>query len=727
MTCRLGVDIGGTFTDFALFDEGGGRVAIHKRLTTPADPSAAVVEGAADLLARENVPMAEVEAVAHGATLVTNSIIERRGATTGMLVTAGFRDILDMGFEQRYDLFDLRLRWPDPLVPRRRRREVRERVAADGAVVEPLDLDGVREAVRDLVDSAGIEALAVCFLHAYANPAHEEAAAALVRAEFPGLYVSRSADVFANMREYERWTTATMNAYAQPMFDRYVERLEHGLAALGFTGRLHVMTSSGASIVPETARRFPVRALESGPAAGALMSARHGRSLGLPDLLSFDMGGTTAKGALIRRFAPLKQYELEVGRVHEYKRGSGLPAKLPVIDMIEIGSGGGSLARVDERGLIRVGPRSAGADPGPACYGRGGTGATLTDANVVLGYLDPDSFLGGAMRLDPAAARAAIERDVAGPAGLDPIRAAWGVHEIANEDVARAFRIHASERGFDYRNSSMVAFGGSGPAHALAIARKLRIPRVVFPIGAGVMSALGLLASPLGFEVARSRRVFAADLDAGGFERSFAPLVEEASGFLRRAGVPDPAIACRLDMRYQGQGYEIEVTLPDGGSRAGRAAAFERLDDLFRARYAEIFAETFLDEPLEIVSWKVEAAGPEAALDYRGLRGGAARGGAKRARRVWFGDAFVECEALDRYALEPGAAVEGPAVVEEPESTCVLGPGDRATVDERLNLVAELADGTDGPGADEPAGGGPGGGRPAGGGAEEGRAEGERG
>ena len=722
MTYRLGVDIGGTFTDFALFDEGGGRVAIHKRLTTPADPSAAVVEGAADLLARENVPMAEVEAIAHGATLVTNSIIERRGATTGMLVTAGFRDILDMGFEQRYDLFDLRLRWPDPLVPRRRRREVRERVAADGAVVEPLDLDGVREAVQDLVDSARIEALAVCFLHAYANPAHEEAAAALVRDEFPGLYVSRSADVFANMREYERWTTATMNAYAQPMFDRYVERLEHGLAALGFVGRLHVMTSSGASIVPDTARRFPVRALESGPAAGALMSARHGRGLGLPDLLSFDMGGTTAKGALIRRFAPLKQYELEVGRVHEYKRGSGLPAKLPVIDMIEIGSGGGSLARVDERGLIRVGPRSAGADPGPACYGRGGTGATLTDANVVLGYLDPDSFLGGAMRLDAAAARAAIERGVAGPAGLDPIRAAWGVHEIANEDVARAFRIHASERGFDYRNSSMVAFGGSGPAHALAIARKLRIPRVVFPIGAGVMSALGLLASPLGFEVSRSRRGFVADLDVREFERRIAPLVDEAAGFLRRAGVPDPAIACRLDMRYQGQGYEIEVTLPGGGARAGRADAFGRLDDLFRARYAEIFAETFLDEPLEIVSWKVEAAGPEAALDYRGLRGGAARGGAKRARRVWFGDAFVECEVLDRYALEPGAAVEGPAVVEEPESTCVLGPGDRATVDERLNLVAELADG---PGADGPAGGGPGGGRSAGGGGEEGRAEGE--
>ena len=716
LTFRLGIDIGGTFTDFALFDERGNEVAVAKRLTTPADPSIAVIEGTAALLQREGVPMAEVESIAHGTTLVTNAVIERRGAKTGMLVTAGFRDILDMGFEQRYDLFDLRLTWPDPLVPRRLRREVPERVGHDGRVIAALDPECTRAAVRDLVETAGIEALAICFLHSYANPVHEEAAGEFVRAEFPNLHVSRSAEVFGNMREYERWTTATMNAFTQPMFDRYIERLERGLADLGFGGRLFVMTSSGTSIVPETARRFPVRALESGPAAGALMSAHHGRKLGHPDLLSFDMGGTTAKGALVRGFTALKQYDLEVGRVHEFKSGSGLPVKLPVIDMIEIGSGGGSLARVDERGLIRVGPKSAGADPGPACYAKGGTRPTLTDADVVLGYLDPGFFLGGEMRLDADAARAAIEEHVARPAGLDPDRAAWGVHEIANEDVARAFRIHASERGFDYRRSSMVAFGGSGPVHALAIARKLRIPRVIFPIGAGVMSALGLLVSPLGFEIARSRRVYVADLDAASFEGFIAPLVEEASEFLHRAGIADPRIGARLDMRYQGQGYEIEVALPDGGARiadgtgtrvadgtgtrvadgtgagtgAGYADAFARLDALFRARYAEIFSETFLDEPLEIVSWKVEAAGEEAALDYAGIAGGA-RAREKRPRNVWFGDAFVECEVLDRYALEPGTAIEGPAVIEERESTCVLGPGDRATVDAHLNLVAELA------------------------------------
>ena len=309
---------------------------------------------------------------------------------------------------------------------------------------------------------------------------------------------------------------------------------------------------------------------------------------------------------------------------------------------------------------------------------------------MVLGYLDPDFFLGGEMRLDAGAARVAIEEHVARPAGLDPIRAAWGVHEITNEDVARAFRIHASERGFDYRRSSMVAFGGSGPVHALAIARKLRIPRVIFPIGAGVMSALGLLVSPLGFEVSRSRRVYVADLDAASFGRFIAPLVEEASGFLHRAGIADPRVSTRLDMRYQGQGYEIEVVLPDRGNGTGYADALPRLEELFRARYAEIFSETFLDEPLEIVSWKVEASGEEAALSYAGIAGGT-RAREKRPRNVWFRDAFVECEVLDRYALEPGTTVEGPAVIEERESTCVLGPGDRATVDAHLNLVAELA------------------------------------
>ena len=326
------------------------------------------------------------------------------------------------------------------------------------------------------------------------------------------------------------------------------------------------------------------------------------------------MGGTTAKGALVKGGEPLKMYDMEVARVHEFKRGSGLPVKIPVIDMIEIGAGGGSIAEVDERGVIRVGPMSAGAEPGPACYGQGGERATLTDANLLLGYLDPGFFLGGEFALDVDAADGVLNADVAAPLSLDAARAAWGVHEVINEDVARAFRIHASERGFDYRSSSMVAFGGSGPVHALAIARKLRIPRVVFPIGAGVMSALGLLVSPLGFEIARSRRLFLEDLDAAAFADNFSSLEAEACGFLDRAGVPEEAVTVirRIDMRYQGQGYEIEVTLPAGETPG---EVFAGLEELFRARYAEVFAETFLEEPLEIVTWKVEAKGPEADLE----------------------------------------------------------------------------------------------------------------
>jgi len=690
MAYRIGVDIGGTFTDFALFDEASGAMSIHKQLTTPHDPSEAVIEGIGALLSAAKVSLTEVAEVAHGTTLVTNAVIERKGAVTGMLATAGFSDVPDMGLEQRYDLFDLRLKFPAPLVPRRLRREVKERVMYDGSVEQPLDEAGARAAIEELVRKHEIKALAVCLLHSYANPAHERRIAEIAAEAFPELYVSTSADVFPNMREFERWTTTTVNAYTQPMFDRYLGRLEQGLGDGGFRGRIAIMTSSGGVVTTETARRFPVRMLESGPAAGVLMSAVHGRRLGLPNLLSFDMGGTTAKGALVRGHQPLKKYDMEVARVHEFKRGSGLPVKIPVIDMIEIGAGGGSIAEVDERGLIRVGPRSAGADPGPACYGRGGERATLTDANLALGYLDPAFFLGGAMKLDVKAAEAAIQRSVAAPLKLDLARAAFGIHEIINEDVARAFRIHASERGFDYRSCSMVAFGGGGPIHGMAIARKLKIPRVIYPVGAGVMSALGLLASPPAFEVSRSRRAFVDDLDDAGFAANFAPLVEEATGFLRRAGLAerDIRVIRRLDMRYHGQGYDIEVTLPDG---AGLAQAPE----LFVARYKEIYALALLEEAVEIVAWKVEAVGPEPGLSegYSLMRGGGdAKSAQKGTRRVYEPGAggFVDAPVYDRYRLGPGAAVEGPALIEERESTCVIGRGDRATVDPQYNLVAEL-------------------------------------
>ena len=689
---RIGVDIGGTFTDFALYDSRAGRMGVHKQLTTPKDPSAAVLEGVQVLLDRHSVSIGDVTDIVHGTTLVTNAVIERRGAVTGMLATQGFSDILDMGLERRYDLFDLRVTYPPPLARRRHRIEVAERVRHDGSIEAPLDEAAVVAAAHRFKE-LGVEAVAICFLHAYANPAHERRAADILRQAAPELFVSSSADVFPNMREFERWTTTTVNAYTQPMFDRYVARLETGLASQGFKGRLYIMASSGGTLTTETARRFPVRALESGPAAGALMSAHHGRALELPNLISFDMGGTTAKGALVRGGEPIKKYSMEVARVHEFRQGSGLTVRLPVIDMIEIGAGGGSIAEVDPRGLLRIGPRSAGAEPGPACYRRGGTRPTLTDANLVLGYLDAGFFLGGVMPLDKAAAEQAITTHVAAPLQLETLRAAWGMHDIISEDVARAFRIHATERGFDYRASSMVAFGGSGPLHALSIARKLKIPRVVFPVGAGVMSALGLLVSPLSFEMARSRRVHIDDVTLDDFGQTFRALETEAAQYLLRAGIApaDVRLVRRLDMRYQGQGHELEVTLPPA---ADAQALFGRLGALFGAAYQKVYALRLV-EPLEIVNWKVEAVGPAPGLgDGYVLTDSVGKGvvlkGTRRAYDPTRGG-LSDWPVYDRYALRPGMTVPGPALIEERESTCVVGAGHTVTVDERYNLVAELA------------------------------------
>jgi N-methylhydantoinase A len=689
----LGIDIGGTFTDFALVDDETGRTAVHKQLTTPQDPSQAVLNGVERLLADRKVPIAEVSALVHGTTLVTNAVIERKGAVTGMLTTAGFADVLDIGKERRYDLYDLRLSFQAPLVPRTLRREVRERLRDDGKVVQAPDLAQVKASVAGLIEAHRIESLAVCFMHSYLNPAHEEQVHAMLAREFPSLYVSTSADICPFIREFERFTTTTVNAFVQPVVDRYLKRIEDGLSKLGFRGRLYIMTSSGGTVTPETARRYPVRMLESGPSAGILMSASVGRSLALPNLLAFDMGGTTAKGALIRDALPQKKYEMEVARMHDFKRGSGLPVQTAVVDMIEIGSGGGSLAEVDERGLIRVGPRSAGAEPGPACYGRGGTRAAVTDADLTLGYLDPAFFAGGSVGLDRAASERAILGSVGLPLGLDSTKAAWGIHEIANEDIARAFRIHASERGVDFRGCSMVAFGGAGPVHAVRVAGKLKIPTVILPLGAGVFSAFGLLASPLCFDVMRTLRVSLDELTPARLADEFRPLIDEASGLLRTAGVPESQIQVtrRLDMRYKGQGFEVEVVLPGG---ADAEAAVRELPTLFARSYEQVFSVSLIDEPIELVNWKVEVAGPRPKVELRqglGERQGAGEA-LKGRRQAYFPEAngYVECAVYNRYAMRPGAAIEGPALVEEREATCVVGIGHTARIDEFYNLVVTL-------------------------------------
>ena len=693
MTTRIGVDIGGTFTDLALFEDGGGAALTHKLLTTPGDPAEAVIEGVRAIAAAAGHPVSAIDAVAHGTTLVTNAVIERRGTPTAMIVTEGFGDVLDIGLERRYDLFDLRIRFPAPVVPRSLRIGLKERMRHDGTPLDAPALEALAAPLAEAVARHGVQGVAVCLLHSYANPTHEQQVGAWLRARFPALQVSLSSTVFPYMREYERWVTTCLNAYVQPVVDRYLRRLEEGLAAIGFAGRFLIMSSSGGTLDASVARDFPVRMLESGPAAGALMSARIGRAIEVPNLLSFDMGGTTAKGCIIRDGAPAKRYDMEVARVHEFKAGSGLPAKIPVLDMIEIGAGGGSLADIDHRGALAMGPRSAGADPGPACYGRGGTRPTLTDANLVLGYLGADSFLGGRMRLDAAAAARAIEGGVGAPLGVDLLRAAWGMHEVINEDVARAFRVHASERGIDYRRCSMVVFGGSGPLHGARVARKLRIPEVVCPAGAGVMSAFGLLASPPAFETVVSHRLLLAGLDPATFGRLMAELEERAAEALGRGGVPRAALrfARRLDMRYAGQGYEVEVAVPEA---ADAAATLRALPEAFARAYAAIFGMALGDRPIEVVNWKVEAVGPvpggERAHRLAGFD--AAAPTLKGHRPAWFPEAngFLDCPVLDRYALASGTELPGPALVEERESTCVVGPRDRLRVDAQMNLVISV-------------------------------------
>ena len=693
MTLKLAVDIGGTFTDFALVNEETGSMAIYKQLTTPHDPAECVLDGASKLLSIENVSFESVGTIVHGTTLVTNAVIERKGAVAGMLTTKGFRDILDIALERRYDLFDLRLKFPKPFIPRSLRFEVNERIAYDGKVRQGLDMNEVGSIIDTLVTEHKIESLAVCLLHSYINPAHEKQIHSFAKDRFPGLFISMSSDIFPFMREYERFTTTTANAFVQPLVDRYLVSLETGFRQNGFQGKLFIMTSSGGTVTPETARHYPVRMLESGPAAGVLMSAYIGRRLDFPNLLSYDMGGTTAKGSIIRKGMPRKEYALEVARMHEFKQGSGLPIKAPVIDMIEIGAGGGSIAEVDERGLIRVGPHSSGADPGPACYGLSGEYPTLTDADLVLGYLNPDYFVGGRMALDRTAAERVIINNIGKPLGLDLTNAAWGIHEIINEDTARAFRVHASERGVDYRNCSMVAFGGSGPVHALRIARKLKIPRVIFPLGAGVFSAFGLLVSPLSFDSLRSQRIALEDLTPDLFGQMVQSLTDEATGFLRQAGVDNSGIHItrRLDMRYQGQGFEIEVRLPDEGTSK---KIIQEIPALFARCYKKVYTINLIDEPLEIVNWKVEATGPlpEVGGEYRAKKITSGDSALKGSRQVYFPDnhAYSECPVYDRYLLKSGAQLKGPALLEERESTCVIGYGEIVKVDAHLNLIAEI-------------------------------------
>ncbi len=694
MSYRLAVDIGGTFTDLVLWDETSGALRGHKVLTTPRAPEEAALRGLRELCARAGITPSAITTLIHATTLVTNALIERKGAPTALLTTQGFRDTLEMGKEQRYDIYDLFLRFPDPLVPRRWRIGIRERVNRDGEVRTPLDLPQVRRTVRALVRQ-GVESVAVSFLHAYHNPAHEQLVKMMLQREFPQLSVSISSEVSPEIREYERTSTTVCNAYVQPLVDHYLQRMESALASDGFRGRFLLMLSSATLAAPDVARRFPVRLLESGPAAGALIAGHIGSLIGQHDVVGFDMGGTTAKICLVRDGRPKVTPSIEVARVHRFKPGSGMPVKTPVVDMIEIGAGGGSLAGVDSMGLLRVGPHSAGAEPGPACYGLGGTEATVTDACVVLGYYDPGSFLGGTMPLDAGAAREAVSRAGA-PLSLNTVETAWGIFAIVCESMAQAARLYLIERGQDPRRFALVGFGGAGPAAAARVARHLGMGRVVVPTASGLASAVGLLVAPPGFDFGHSLAGGLQDLNWDGVERLFGEMEARGREMVLATGAQASTVRTerRAEMRYEGQFHDIEVPLPGRLQPAVASSIRERFD----TEYARLFGMALDGYPVQVLNWRVLVSAPGATIDLRGSSDGAAASDAALTghRSIYLPDrkAFADVPVYARVRLAEGTAIDGPAVIEEAEATTLLWPSDRLTVDAQRNLVITVGEGS---------------------------------
>jgi len=689
---RVGIDIGGTFTDMLLVGSDG-TVVIGKTLTTPGDPSLAVENALSPTLKNRVVKAGERGTLIHGTTLVTNALIERKGACTALLTTAGFRDAVEIGREHRYELYDLNLELPRPLVPRHLRFDVPERVAADGGVLRPLDETFVRCLVAELRDK-GIKAIGISYLNSFRNPAHERRTAEIIAEVAPQIRVSLSSEVVAEIREFQRTSTTLANVYVQERVADYLAQLQRRLDSIDFVGSFFVMLSSGGIATRETASRFPVRLLESGPAAGALAAAHAGILSGHRDLLSFDMGGTTAKLCVIEDGQPLKTHEFEVDRVYRFRKGSGLPVRIPVIDMIEIGAGGGSIARVDTLGLLKVGPDSSGAEPGPVCYGQGGTEPTVTDADLVLGYLDPSYFLGGRMSLDLAAAGCALN-GLAERLGMKLEQVAWGIHQIVNENMANAARAHLGERGKDPRRMPMYAFGGAGPVHGYRVAEILRLPALISPFGAGVGSTFGLLAAPLAFDFVRSAYSRLDQLDWRFANRLLDEMADEGRKVLESSGLSGLEIAYErtADMRYVGQGHEVSVVLPDGGLGPQQLS---QITVAFEETYRKLYGRKGPEVPLEVINWRVVASGPRVEMDLKLPRAASASAQAlKGSRLAYFPEhgGYVETPVYDRYALKPGMHFDGPAIVEERESTLIVGVYGHARIDERLNVVVEFADG----------------------------------
>ncbi|MBW3633010.1 MAG: hydantoinase/oxoprolinase family protein [Chloroflexi bacterium] len=690
---RLGIDTGGTFTDATLIDEVTGNIAIAKVPSTPADPAVGFLAASDRILREQGVAPEHVGYLVHGTTVATNAVIEGNVAPTGLITTDGFRDMLEIARQVRPSLYDLRFEKPPPLVPRHRCIGIPERLDAQGRVVVPLAEEMVRQAGRRLREE-GVGAIAVCFLHSYLNPDHERRAGELLREVFPEAVISLSCDVAPEFREYLRASTTVINAAVRPIVARYLSTIEEQLRAADFAAELLVMQSSGGVFTFAAAQEKPVFMVESGPAAGVMAATYLGGVLGHKDVISFDMGGTTAKAGLIHDGRPRVTKEYEVGVIARSTgggaKGHGYPIRTPVVDLVEIGAGGGSIAWVDSGGVLRVGPHSAGADPGPACYGWGGTEPTITDANLVLGRLNPGFFLGGEIALDVDRAFRAIEDRCAKRLGRDVLTVANGIVEIANAAMTNALRLVSVQRGYDPRDFVLVAFGGAGPVHANWLATEAGIRTTLIPMSPGTTSALGLLVTDLQHDYSVALNQRADRLDAPRVERAYQELAEQGCAALRREGIDaaDVRLLRQADMCYVGQSYELTMPLPNGIVDAGTLTA---VLDAFHHAHDQAYGFSAPGEPAEFVNLRLTAIGTIAKPRLRDApsRAGDDRSALKETRPVWFaeGGGFVDCPIFDRYRLAAGTVFAGPAIVEEPDSTTVIHPGFVARVDRYGNLL----------------------------------------
>lgn len=686
---KLAFDTGGTFTDLALLDDKG-VIHLHKVLSTPHNPAEAVVQGVGELLDQfgDAIDVANLQ-VLGATTVVTNAVLERKGVKTGFISTAGFQDMLRIRTEGRYDLYDLKLQYPEPLVSRANSYGAAERVAADGTVVAELDEENVREIAAGL-GKHGIRSVAVCLLHAYKYPDHEKRIAALLREADPEIFVSISSEVCPEVREFDRASTTVVNAYTRPQMVGHVAHLQEEFSARGIERQLLWMTSSGGLVPSRRAAELPVRLIESGPAAGAVAAAEFGRIAGEQSVLSFDMGGTTAKLCLIPNGEPTVGTDLEVAHHHRFRKGSGFPLKIQSIRMIEIGAGGGSIAARNPLGLLDVGPRSAGAQPGPAAYQRGGTDPTVTDADILLGYMGVESFVGGSFKVSRDAAHQATER-LARSLGVSVERCAWGIHDLVNESMSKAAAMHATDLGVDPRSLPMVAFGGAGPVHAYGIARKLRISRIICPLGAGVTSAIGLLIAPVAVDLSASLPMALSDWNERVVATLLADLAEQGAAVVGAGGVDRATISNRytVDMRHIGQGHEITVALPD--LKLPRDEFLARLEANFYELYRELFGRVVENSGIEVITWRLRAGGEKGKVT-RPQAGNSGGKPLKGKRSVYFPEAggFVETPVYDHYALGANLPIVGPAIVEQRESTAVIGPVGRGHIDPNGNLIIEI-------------------------------------